>query len=120
MTAMVKHGLDDMPWVNVDELLDKRVVHGERMSVTQYRFAAGGRFPNHVHPQEQITYCLSGSIEFRSPEGHITLEPNQLVVIPPGVEHEAEAGPSGAVVLSSVSPSRRDVDGGGIELREAP
>lgn len=113
---MVKHALDELSWTPVDDLLDKKLVHGERMSITQYRFAGGGRFPNHVHPQEQITYCLSGSVEFRSPDVHVVLGPNQLVVIAPGLEHEAMAGEEGAVVLSVVSPSRRDAEGGGIEL----
>lgn len=118
MTGL-RYALDDLDWARVDELLEKKVVHGERMSVTHYRFAAGGRFPHHRHPQEQITYCLQGSVEFVVDGVSATIRSGELVVIPPDAPHSAEAGADGALVLSLVSPSRRDSADDGITLLEA-
>lgn len=113
-----RYALDELDWVRVDDLLEKKVVHGQRMTVTNYRFAARGRFPNHVHPQEQITYCLQGEVRFVVDGRRVTLGPGELVVIPPEVPHEAEAGPAGALVLSMVSPSRAGEAASGITLLE--
>lgn len=107
-----RYALEDLGWERVDELLEKRVVHAERMSLTNYRFAPGGRFPHHVHPQEQLTYCLQGSVEFVVGRTAVTIRPGELVVIPPDEPHAAQAGADGALVLSLVSPSRRDGDDG--------
>lgn len=110
------HRLADLPWEDVSASLERKVVHGQRMSVTNYRFGPGGRFPNHVHAQEQITYCLDGALEFVVEGQSVPVRAGELVVIPSGVEHSAES-PAGAVVLSVVSPSRAATDGG-IEMRE--
>lgn len=104
------HRFDTEPWTEVDDLLRKKVVDAERMTATRYSFAPGGRFPKHVHPEEQLTYLLTGSVIFTVDGDHHAMRPGDLIVIPPGVPHDATAGPDGAEVLSLVSP-RRGNDG---------
>lgn len=100
------HELEAMAWERVDDRLRRKVVHGDRMSVTTYDFAAGGTFPDHTHEQEQITYVVRGELTFTIDDGPVPVAAGNLIVIPPGVRHAARAE-RGATVISVVSPSRR-------------
>lgn len=102
--------LDDRAWEEIDPLLRRQVVDGERMTMTRYSFAAAGRFPHHVHEQEQIAYVLSGSVTFHISGTPHPLERNHVLVIPSGVPHSATAGPQGAEVLSVVAPARSEAN----------
>ena len=104
----ISQSLSAMEWEQVSPLLRKKVVNGTRMTVMRYSFAAGGRFPNHVHDQEQITYLLGGRLTFVVGGESHPLTAGNLIVIPSGIPHEAVAGPEGAEVLSIVSPARTD------------
>lgn len=91
----------------VDPRLSARVVHAARMTVTRYSFRSGGRFPHHVHNQEQITFVLKGQLTFLVGNRSYRLGAGDLIVIPSGIAHSAEARSAGAEVLSVVSPARR-------------
>lgn len=95
------------PWEEVYPTVRRRIVGGERMTFTAYRFGPGGRFPKHSHAQEQIVMVREGSITFTSPKQTVTLQPDQVLVIPPQIPHEAAAGAEGAVLVSVVAPARR-------------
>lgn len=95
------------PWEEVYPGVRRRIVGAERMTLTTYRFAPGGRFPRHSHPQEQTVMVEDGSITFASPSQTVTVDRGQVLVIPPDVPHEAVAGSEGAVLVSAVAPARR-------------
>ncbi len=95
------------PWEDVYPGVQRRIVGGERMTLSTYRFAPGGRFPKHHHPQEQMVLVREGSITFTSPQQSLTVEAEQVLVILPDVPHEATAGSRGAVVVSVVAPARQ-------------
>lgn len=99
--------LGEQPWEEVYPDVRRRIVGGERMTFSTYRFGPGGRFPKHSHPQEQIVVVREGSITFASPAQTVTLRPDQVLVIPPDIAHEAVAGSEGAVLMSVVAPARR-------------
>jgi quercetin dioxygenase-like cupin family protein len=84
----------------------RRVVSGERLTCTRYRFAPGARFPLHHHPQEQIVVVLDGAITFASATRSVRLGRGDALVIAPDVPHEATAGPDGATLVSAVAPAR--------------
>ena len=116
MDSAVSIALDNLDWQHVDSKLKKKVMDGERMTVTRYSFGPGGRFPHHVHDQEQVTFVLSGDITFVIEDIHHDLAEGSLVIIPPARPHSATAGTDGAEVLSVVSPAR--TEGRGISLLE--
>lgn len=105
-----------LDWEQVDDSLRKKVVHGERMTVTRYSFDAGGRFPHHVHDQEQVTFVLAGALTFVVDGEEHPLGEGDVVVIPADVPHSAHAGSDGAEVLSVVSPAR--MGGRGVDYLE--
>lgn len=96
--------------------MQKKVVDGASMTMTRYSFKPGGRFPHHVHEQEQMTMVVAGRLTFLVDGVDHVLEVGSLVVIPSGVPHSAEAGPEGAEVVSFVSPAR--TEGRGISMLE--
>jgi len=95
------------PWEEVYTGVRRRIVGAERMTLATYRFAPGGRFPRHSHAQEQVVLVQEGSITFASSTQTVTVTRDQVLVIPPGVSHEATAGEDGAVLVSVVAPARR-------------
>ncbi|MGH2361435.1 MAG: cupin domain-containing protein [bacterium] len=107
MPEMRLESLDSLPWEEVYPGVRRRIVGAERMTFTTYRFAPGGRFPKHSHPQEQIVLVQEGSMTFVSPDQTVTLTPGSLLVIPPNAPHEARAGSAGASLMSVVAPARQ-------------
>jgi len=105
--AMRLTSLASQPWQEVYPGVRRRMVSGELMTLSTYRFGPGGRFPKHSHPQEQLVLVTEGSITFASPTQTITLRAEDTLLIPPTVAHEATAGEQGAVVVSVVSPARQ-------------
>lgn len=104
---MREASLAEQPWEEVYPGVRRRAVGSERMTLTTYRFAPGGRFPRHSHPQEQMVLVREGSITFTSSTQAVTLRPDHALVIAPDVPHDATAGSEGAVLVSVVSPARQ-------------
>ena len=97
-------------WKRIDSQLEHKVRHGERMTVTRYRFGKSGRFPLHRHDQEQFVYVVSGSIVFTVEGTPYPLSGGSMLLIGPRKVHEATAGGEGAEVVSVVTPARREDD----------
>jgi quercetin dioxygenase-like cupin family protein len=93
-------------WEEVYPGVRRWVTSGEFMTVTFYEFDPGSRFPLHAHDQEQAVVVTRGALTFSTGEEEETVVPNAVLWIPPGVPHEAVAGPEGASVVSVVSPAR--------------
>ena len=55
---------DDMPKEKLNDLLDRRLVTGERMMLAHVYLKKGCLVPRHSHENEQITYVLSGALHF--------------------------------------------------------
>ena len=78
--------------VPVDEALPgvvRQSVSGESFTVVRYTYQPGSVFPEHSHPEEQLTIVHSGEIEFTVGDATVILKEGMLAVIPPGVSHGA-------------------------------
>jgi quercetin dioxygenase-like cupin family protein len=106
--------LTALEWERFNDLVQRKVVDGQRLTCTRYRFAPGGSFPLHSHDQEQLAYLISGQVTFTLPDGDRVLTPDDALIIAPDVPHSARAGEAGAEVLSVVTPAR--TGGRGIEM----
>ncbi|HWM08168.1 MAG TPA: cupin domain-containing protein [Solirubrobacteraceae bacterium] len=106
--------LAGLEWERFNERIERKVVDGERMTCTRYRFAPGGCFPLHSHDQEQLAYLIDGQVTFTLPDGDRVLAPGDVLIIAPAVPHSALAGEGGAEVLSVVTPAR--TGGRGIDM----
>ena len=69
----------------------RRVAASENITVAMVEVTAGATARRHHHENEEVIIVLKGSWRFCLPNGDVTLRPNQMLFIPPGVEHSSEA-----------------------------
>jgi quercetin dioxygenase-like cupin family protein len=79
----------------VDEETFRVEMAAEGHSVSVWANAPGDRYGTHTHPYRKFLCCLDGSIVFHTPDGDITLETGDRLVLDAGTEHSATVGPSG-------------------------
>ncbi len=99
-----------MPRERVSDLLERRLITGERMMLAHVYLKKGCIVPLHSHENEQLTYLLEGSLRFRigeAPGDEVVLNAGQVLVIPPNVPHMAEALED-TLDVDIFSPPRQD------------
>ena len=82
---------DEIALEKVTEMLSRKVVSGEREMIVQVYVKRGCLVPMHAHQSEQMTYVLQGAIKFVVGGEEITVREGEVLHIPAGVEHQAEA-----------------------------
>ncbi|MES2463514.1 MAG: cupin domain-containing protein [Armatimonadota bacterium] len=87
----------------------RRYLSGEKMTVAQFRFAAGTLLAEHRHENEQFSMVLDGTMEFNieGNDGPLTVQPGEIVYLRPNILHGAKAV-TDAVILDVFSPPRAD------------
>jgi quercetin dioxygenase-like cupin family protein len=92
--GVTHHRWEEMPKERVNDLLDRRLITGDRMMLAHVYLKKGCIVPKHSHENEQLTYILEGALRFKLGEDqHETLVVNagEVLHIPSNVPHEAEA-----------------------------
>jgi quercetin dioxygenase-like cupin family protein len=100
----------EMPREKVTDQLDRRLITGERMMLAHVYLKKGCLVPKHAHENEQLTYVLEGGLRFWIGEDQtevIDVLAGQVLVIPGGVPHQAEALED-TLDVDVFSPPRRD------------
>jgi len=85
------HRWDEIALDKVTELLSRKIVSGEREMLVQIYVKRGCLVPMHAHASEQMTYVLQGALRFLVGGEEITVREGEVLHIPSGVEHQAEA-----------------------------
>jgi quercetin dioxygenase-like cupin family protein len=85
------HRWDEIALEKVTEMLSRKVVSGEREMLVQVYVKRGCLVPMHAHDSEQMTYVLQGALKFLVGGDEITVREGEVLLIPPGVPHQAEA-----------------------------
>lgn len=81
--------------------------HGDRLTVGEVELASGSVVTDHQHPHEQLTYVLSGRVEFTIGTHTQVLEPGMCALIPAQATHRCRALESSRV-LDVFTPARED------------
>lgn len=92
--AEVRHFIwDKMEKEKVTDVIQRKVISGERGMLAQIFLEKGARVPQHSHDNEQITYLLEGVLRFWIGEEReeLVLRAGEVLLIPSNVPHEAEA-----------------------------
>ena len=58
------HRWNDIPREKLNDLLDRRLVTGERIMLAHVYLKKGCVVPKHLHENEQLTYILEGALQF--------------------------------------------------------
>ena len=101
---------DDMPKENVTEMLDRRLITGDRMMLAHVYLKKGAIVPRHSHDNEQLTYILEGALRFWIGEDEsetIDVRAGEVLHIPSNVPHKAEALED-TLDVDIFSPPRQD------------
>ena len=78
----------------VNDMLERRLITGERVMLAHVYLKKGCIVPKHSHENEQITYILEGALRFKLGEDQkeeITVSAGEVLHIPSNLPHEAEA-----------------------------
>ena len=85
---------DAMPKERVTDLLDRRLITGDRMMLAHVYLKKGCIVPRHSHENEQLTYILEGALRFWIGEDQketLVVRAGEVLHIPGHVSHKAEA-----------------------------
>jgi quercetin dioxygenase-like cupin family protein len=85
-----------------------RPVWGERIMVSIIDVDPGSEVPPHVHPHEQMGLILEGGVTMMIGGDLRVLNPGDVYLVPPDVEHGAFAGSERARIADIFSPPRED------------
>ena len=85
---------DDMPKEKLNDLIDRRIITGEKVMLTHVYLKKGAVVPMHSHFNEQITYILEGRLKFwieSEDADPITVGAGEVLTLPSNLAHKAEA-----------------------------
>ncbi len=91
----------------VNPKMVRRMLWGERLMAAYMEFKAGFTVPTHQHENEQLTYCLSGTMRFFLPDREVILRGGEMLHIPSNAPHGAEMMDD-VVEIDFFSPPRQD------------
>lgn len=100
----------DIPREKVGDLLERRLITGERLMVAHVYLKKGCVVPRHSHENEQVSYVLEGTLRFwygAELEEERVLGPGEVLAIPSNLPHKAEALED-ALSIDIFSPPRQD------------
>ena len=98
---------DRMTPESISELYTRKVALGDNIAVARVEVMQWAVTQPHTHDSEEIIIVLKGAWRFHLPTGPVTLRANQILSIPPGVEHSSEALED-TIALDICSPMRLD------------
>lgn len=75
----------------LNPLLTRQYVTGEKAMVAKIMLKKGCVVPEHAHPNEQIALIVSGALKFVVAGVEQVVRAGEVLVIPGGVPHSAEA-----------------------------
>ena len=99
---------DDLPATEMLPGVMRRAVHLDDVMVTFFDFAPNSVVPKHQHPHQQITWVVSGAMEFDLDGEVRVLEAGDGVLIAPDVPHSAVVLDEACQALDAWHPVRED------------
>ncbi len=114
------HRWDAMPKELVKPGLERRLITGERVMLTQVYLEKGAIVPQHSHENEQVSWMLEGVLRFWLGEDEsevVDVRAGEVLHIPSWLPHRAEALEA-TLDVDIFSPPRQDwLDGSDAYLR---
>jgi quercetin dioxygenase-like cupin family protein len=101
---------DDMEKERVTDMLERRLITGDRMMLAHVYLKKGCIVPKHSHENEQLTYILEGGLKFWIGEelkDEVVVRAGEVLLIPSNVPHKAEALDD-TLDVDVFSPPRQD------------
>ena len=93
-TTATLYRWNDLPEEQMKGTITRRLITSERMMIAHVYLKKGDDVPRHSHENEQITYILSGKLQFwlgENDEQEVTVQAGEVLVIPSHLPHRALA-----------------------------
>jgi len=92
-TSKVQHfNFNNMASETIGEGIKRKWFHGDKGQMTIFNLDKGAHIPWHQHPNEQITYIMSGKVKIKtiidSEEQFVEVGAGEVIVFPENVPHE--------------------------------
>ena len=108
-------GFGGAQWAEYDRLpefspapgLHLRMISGDQMMSCWNRIDPNVSLSRHSHPNEQVGIVIEGAVTVTIGEETRRLTPGMAYVVPGDVEHDAETGPEGVLLIESFAPARQ-------------
>ena len=104
---MKLYSWDHIQEEQLNPLVSRRVIHGEKMTLALIHLRKGAVVPVHQHAYEQASIVQSGRIRFVVAGEEAWLLAGDMIVTPPEAPHTVEALEE-SLVLDIFSPHRDD------------
>ena len=104
---MQSYTWETVPAEQLDDHITRRMIVGEKAMLVRWQFKKGALAARHNHPHEQVVVMVSGKLRLAVGDAETIMGPDDIVLIPPQVLHEAEALED-TVVIDIFSPPRED------------
>jgi quercetin dioxygenase-like cupin family protein len=101
---------DEIPLEKVTDMLDRKLITGDRMMLAHVYLKKGCIVPKHSHENEQLTYILEGALLFTLGEEQnveVTVSAGEVLHIPSNLPHKAVALDD-TLDVDIFSPPRQD------------
>lgn len=99
---------DDLPTTEMLPGVTRRAVYLDDVMLTFFDFAPQAIIPEHAHPHQQITWVVSGAMEFDLDGEKRVLHAGDGVLISPNVRHSAVILDGPCRALDAWHPVRED------------
>lgn len=104
----IKHiSFDKLEPEKLSDKITRRYVHGEKGMLVRFELKKGAVIPKHHHPNEQITYIMSGRVKVTMEGKDYVVRSGEVLIIPPNVPHQFEALED-TIDIDVFSPPRED------------
>ena len=107
MTTATFYQWVDLPETAMTPQIKRRMVTGEKLMVLNLTLTKGAVVGEHHHPHEQISFVLSGALEFDLSGEKRVVRGGEGVVLPSNLPH-AVVALEDSQVLDMFSPPRED------------
>ncbi|MCW5589356.1 MAG: cupin domain-containing protein [Legionellales bacterium] len=102
---------ESMPKEQLTPLTARQYIYGSRSEIVKWYLKKGSIIPTHYHPNEQITWIVSGEVIVYSQGKKFTVKAGDVLVIPPNVPHRFVAI-ADTIDVDFFAPARQDwIDG---------
>lgn len=82
---------DEMPEEQIHDLLSRRFISGEQMTMARIFLKKGCLVPTHNHESEQFTTVFTGALKFLLDGKEVVVRGGETLLIPAFMNHSAEA-----------------------------
>ena len=84
------------------------LAYSDQLMTCELQIAKGAPVSTHAHPHDQITYVVSGALEFTVGEDKATVHGGDVVYMPGGIKHGVTAVFEDSTIVDTFAPKRED------------